>query len=142
MRIVSLFVKCLVRLVKLQQQLVTCCGLFYSKMIMLPFLQTKVLLLVTFLGKIQKAYEYLPLWLQQGIIVWNKGNIELENGSKIFAYATSAAGVRGGSYNLIFLDEFAFVPKQYGRRISLLLPTLLSHQVKLQKLLLFPHHMD
>lgn len=61
------------------------------------------------LSRIQKAYEYLPLWLQQGIIVWNKRNIELENGSKIFAYATSAAGVRGGSYNLIFLDEFAFV---------------------------------
>ena len=62
------------------------------------------------LGRIQYAYEYLPLWLQQGIKVWNKGNIELENGSKINAYATSAAGVRGGSYNLIFLDEFAFVP--------------------------------
>jgi hypothetical protein len=61
------------------------------------------------LSRIQKAYEYLPLWLQQGIIVWNKRNIELENGSKIFAYATSSAGVRGGSYNLIFLDEFAFV---------------------------------
>jgi hypothetical protein len=61
------------------------------------------------LSRIQKAYEYLPIWLQQGIIVWNKRNIELENGSKIYAYATSAAGVRGGSYNLIFLDEFAFV---------------------------------
>ena len=62
------------------------------------------------LGRIQKAYEYLPLWLQQGILVWNKGNIELENGSKIYAYATSTSGVRGGTYNLIFLDEFAFVP--------------------------------
>jgi len=62
------------------------------------------------LSRLQKAYEYLPIWLQQGIIVWNKRNIELENGSKIFAYATSASGVRGGSYNLIFLDEFAFVP--------------------------------
>ena len=61
------------------------------------------------LARLQKAYEYLPLWLQQGIITWNKGNLELENGSKIFAYATSASGVRGGSYNLIFLDEFAFV---------------------------------
>lgn len=61
------------------------------------------------LGRLQKAYEYLPLWLQQGIVIWNKGNIELENGSKVFAYATSASGVRGGSYNLIFLDEFAFV---------------------------------
>ena len=63
------------------------------------------------LGRIQYSYEYLPKWMQQGIVTWNKGNIELENGSKINAYATSAAGVRGGSYNLIFLDEFAFVPK-------------------------------
>lgn len=63
------------------------------------------------LGRIQYAYEYLPKWLQQGIVVWNKGNIELENSSKINAYATSADSVRGGSYNLIFLDEFAFVPK-------------------------------
>jgi hypothetical protein len=62
------------------------------------------------LDRLTKAYEYLPIWLQQGIVVWNKGNIELENGSKIFAYATSSDGVRGGSYNLIFLDEFAFVP--------------------------------
>lgn len=62
------------------------------------------------LGRLQKAYEYLPLWLQQGIVVWNKGNLELENGSKIFAYATSASGVRGGTYNMVFLDEFAFVP--------------------------------
>jgi hypothetical protein len=62
------------------------------------------------LSRIQKAYEYLPQWLQQGIMTWNKGSLELENGSKIFAYATSAGGVRGGTYNLIFLDEFAFVP--------------------------------
>ena len=63
------------------------------------------------LDRIKYAYEYLPNWLQQGIVTWNKGNIELENGSKIAAYATSASGVRGGSYNLIFLDEFAFVPQ-------------------------------
>lgn len=61
------------------------------------------------LGKIQLAYEHLPTWLQQGIMVWNKGNIELENGSKIVAAATSSSAIRGGSYNLIFLDEFAFV---------------------------------
>ena len=61
------------------------------------------------LGKIQLAYEYLPKWLQQGITVWNKGNIELENGSKVVAAATSSSAIRGGSFNLIFLDEFAFV---------------------------------
>ena len=63
------------------------------------------------LSRIQYSFEYLPLWLQQGIVVWNKRNFELENGSKIAAYATSGSGVRGGSYNLIFLDEFAFVPQ-------------------------------
>jgi len=63
------------------------------------------------LGKIQIAYEHLPKWLQQGVVVWNKGNIELENGSKILAAATSSSAVRGGSFNLIFLDEFAFVPQ-------------------------------
>lgn len=61
------------------------------------------------LSRIQYAYEYLPKWLQQGVLEWNKGNIELENGSKILAAATSSSAVRGGSFNLIYLDEFAFV---------------------------------
>jgi len=63
------------------------------------------------LNKIQLAYEHLPKWLQQGVVVWNKGNIELENGSKIVSAATSSSAIRGGSFNLIFLDEFAFVPQ-------------------------------
>jgi len=63
------------------------------------------------LSRIQLAYEWLPKWLQQGIIEWNKGNIELENGSKILASATSSSAVRGQSYNLVYLDEFAFVPR-------------------------------
>jgi hypothetical protein len=63
------------------------------------------------LSRIQYAYEYLPIWLQQGIVLWNKRRIELENGSKIASFATSNSGVRGGTYNLIFLDEFAFVPQ-------------------------------
>jgi Terminase large subunit, T4likevirus-type, N-terminal/Terminase RNaseH-like domain/LAGLIDADG-like domain len=63
------------------------------------------------LSRVQLAYEWLPKWLQQGIIEWNKGNIELENGSKILASATSSSAVRGQSYNLVYLDEFAFVPR-------------------------------
>jgi len=62
------------------------------------------------LAKYQLAYENLPMWLQQGIITWNKGNVELENGSKIMAASTSSSAVRGGSFNCVFLDEFAFVP--------------------------------
>ena len=62
------------------------------------------------LGRLQLAYENLPKWMQQGVLVWNKGSLELENGSKILAASTSASAVRGGSYNVIFLDEFAFIP--------------------------------
>ena len=85
------------------------CALFNEEFVT-GILANKLQLAQDILGKIQKAYEYLPIWLQQGIVNWNKRSIELENGSKIYAYATSAAGVRGGTYNLIFLDEFAFVP--------------------------------
>jgi len=62
------------------------------------------------LSKYQLAYENLPMWLQQGIVTWNKGNVELENGSKIVAASTSSSAIRGGSFNIVFLDEFAFVP--------------------------------
>ena len=62
------------------------------------------------LGRLQIAYENLPKWMQQGIIAWNKGSMELENKSKIIAASTSASAVRGMSFNIIFLDEFAFVP--------------------------------
>ena len=62
------------------------------------------------LGRLQLAYENLPKWMQQAIIAWNKGSLELENGSKISANSTSSSAVRGGSYNVIFLDEFAFIP--------------------------------
>ena len=62
------------------------------------------------LGRLQTAYENLPKWMQQGIVAWNKGSMDLDNGSKIMAASTSAAAVRGMTFNIIFLDEFAFVP--------------------------------
>jgi hypothetical protein len=62
------------------------------------------------LSRLQLSYENLPKWMQQGIVSWNKGSLELENGSKILAASTSASAVRGMTFNIIFLDEFAFVP--------------------------------
>ena len=41
------------------------------------------------LSRLQLAYEHLPKWLQQGAVVWNKGNIEVENGSKVCLLYTS-----------------------------------------------------
>lgn len=63
------------------------------------------------IARIQLAYEKLPKWLQHGIISWNKGSINLENGSSVIAASTSSSAVRGLSFNTIILDEFAFVPE-------------------------------
>jgi hypothetical protein len=62
------------------------------------------------LNRYQTMYEGLPIWLQQGIKSWNKGDIELENGSKVFTAATSASGIRGKSVNLLYVDEAAIIP--------------------------------
>ena len=79
------------------------------------------------LGRLQLAYEQLPLWIQQGIVVYNKGSMELENGSKILAASTSASAVRGMSFNIIFLDEFAFVPNHIAEAFfSSVYPTITS----------------
>ena len=79
------------------------------------------------LGRLQIAYENLPKWMQQGILVWNKGSLELENGSKIMAASTSAAAVRGMSFNIIFLYEFAFVPNHIAEDFfSSVYPTISS----------------
>ena len=79
------------------------------------------------LGRLQTAYENLPKWLQQGVISWNKGSMELENGSKIMAASTSASAVRGMSFNIIFLDEFAFVPNHIAEDFfSSVYPTISS----------------
>tara|TARA_R100000951_G_scaffold57143_1_gene48030 strand:- start:47694 stop:49364 length:1671 start_codon:yes stop_codon:yes gene_type:complete len=81
------------------------------------------------LSRLKLAYEYLPKWLQQGIIEWNKGSIHLENGSKIIASATSSSAIRGGSFNLIFLDEFAHVPQNIAEEFfSSVYPTITSGQ--------------
>jgi len=62
------------------------------------------------LKEIKYSYEQLPMWLQQGVITWNKHSIELENGSSITSSSTSGDAGRSRTYNLVFLDEFAFVP--------------------------------
>lgn len=68
------------------------------------------------LGKLQLSYENLPLWLQQGVVSWNKGSIELENGSKVKSSATSSSAIRGMSFNTIFIDEYAFIPQHLAEQ--------------------------
>ncbi len=79
------------------------------------------------MAKLQTSYENLPKWLQQGVIAWNKGSIELENGSRITASSTSSSAVRGFSYNIVMLDEFAFVPTNVAEDFfSSVYPTISS----------------
>ena len=95
------------------------------------------------LSRLQLAYENLPKWMQQGIIAWNKGNIELENGSKIIAAATSSSAIRGGSYNIIFLDEFAFVPSNVAEQFfASVYPTITSGQNTKVIIVSTPHGMN
>ena len=62
------------------------------------------------LDRYQIMYEHLPIWMQQGVRTWNKGNVELENGSKVFTAATTASGIRGKSVNWLYIDEAAIIP--------------------------------
>jgi hypothetical protein len=62
------------------------------------------------LSRYQIMYENLPIWMQQGVKTWNKGDIELENGSKILTAATSSSGIRGKSVNWLYIDEAAIIP--------------------------------
>lgn len=95
------------------------------------------------LSRLQLAYEHLPKWLQQGVIAWNKGSIELENGSKILASATSSSAVRGGSFNLIFLDEFAYVPHEVADEFfSSVYPTISSGKTTKILIVSTPHGMN
>lgn len=61
------------------------------------------------MSRLQIMYEELPWFIQPGVVVWNKGDIELGNRSKVFCAATTGSSIRGKSANLIYLDEFAHV---------------------------------
>ena len=95
------------------------------------------------LGRLQLAYENLPTFLQQGVLNWNKGSLELENGSKILAAATSSSAIRGGSFNIIFLDEFAFIPANISEQFfSSVYPTISSGKKSKVMIVSTPHGMN
>lgn len=79
------------------------------------------------LERIKIAYEALPKWMQQGVKEWNKGNIELENGCKVFAGATSSSAIRGKSISFLYMDEVAFI-EGYDEFFASVYPTISSGQ--------------
>ena len=62
------------------------------------------------LNRYQTMYEHLPIWMQQGVKTWNKGDVDLENGSRVFTSATTSSGIRGKSVNWLYIDEAAIIP--------------------------------
>ena len=79
------------------------------------------------LNRIKVAYEELPHWIQQGVRVWNKGDIELENKSRVLADSTASSAIRGWSINFLYLDEFAFVPNNIAEEFfTSVYPTITS----------------
>ena len=95
------------------------------------------------LGRLQLSYENLPKWMQQGIVGWNKGSVELENGSRLLASSTSASAVRGMSFNIIFLDEFAFVPNNIAEQFfASVYPTISSGKNTKVIIISTPHGMN
>ena len=81
--------------------------------------------------------------MQQGVIVWNRGSLEIENGSKILAASTSASAVRGMSFNILFLDEFAFVPNHVADSFfASVYPTITSGKSTKVIIVSTPHGMN
>ncbi len=70
-------------------------------------------------------------------------SLQLENGSKILAASTSASAVRGMSFNIIFLDEFAFVPSNIAEQFfSSVYPTISSGKSTKVIIISTPHGMN
>jgi hypothetical protein len=84
--------------------------ILFNEMATVAILANKSATAREIMGRLQLAFEYLPRFLQQGVKEWNKGSLELANGSRCIADSTSGSSVRGKTFNIIFLDEFAFVP--------------------------------
>lgn len=77
------------------------------------------------LDRIKIAYEALPKWMQQGVVEWNKGSVEFENGCKIIAGATSSSAIRGKSISFLYIDETAFV-ENWDEFFASVFPTISS----------------
>lgn len=59
--------------------------------------------------RIRYGYELCPDYIRAGVVNYNKGSIEFENGSRIVSATTTGNTGRGMSISLLYCDEFAFV---------------------------------
>ena len=117
--------------------------ILFNQSVNVAILANKMTTARELLGRLKLAYEYLPKWLQQGIVEWNKGSIQLENGSRVLASATSSSAIRGGSFSAILLDEFAYVPQEIAEEFfSSVYPTISSGTETKLMIVSTPHGMN
>jgi hypothetical protein len=117
--------------------------LIFRDMQSLAILANKAQTARKLLSLLKTSYEHLPLWLQQGIVEWNKGSIELENGSNCIANSTASSAGRGGTYNCILLDELAFVPNNVAEDFfRSVYPTISSGKTTKVIMVSTPHGMN
>src|ERR1039458_1529997 len=94
---------------------------------MIGILANKAKTATEIVHRIKNAYEHVPMFLQQGIVKWNEESIEFENKSIIMSESTSSGAIRGFTFNIIYLDEFAFVPNNIAHDfLTSVYPTISS----------------
>jgi len=75
--------------------------------------------------RIRYGYELCPDHIRAGVVNYNKGSMEFENGSRIVSATTTSNTGRGMSISLLYCDEFAFVNPTIAREFwTSISPTL------------------
>ena len=79
------------------------------------------------LAKIKKIFLELPIWMKAGIEVWNKGEVEFENGTRIMTDGPSSDSFRGYTINILYIDEAAYIKKTLWEEfVDAVMPTMNS----------------
>src|ERR1017187_6920521 len=80
---------------------------------------------IEIITKLQISYKNLPYWLQNGVTEANKSSFVLENGSRLFASATSKDALRSYTVHIIIIDEAAHIDtNKWGEFYSAVEPTI------------------
>jgi len=75
--------------------------------------------------RVRYGYEECPDHIRAGVVTYNKGNIDFDNGSRLVSTTTTETTGRGMSLSLLYLDEFAFVRPTIAREFwTAISPTL------------------
>lgn len=95
---------------------VVVCGYFLWYILFHPdvnvgILANKEATAIQLLDRLKQSFEFLPNFLKQGVVKWDQKLIKLANNSSVRAESTSASAIRGHTFNILFLDEFAYVPE-------------------------------